>query len=95
MSSFPAEDLSVPSSSATLVIGAADFARRVHLHDISANAIMIAFDSTSVLTGVHVTELASDTSVLDFILPCGQELGAYQTSGSAKTLAVLVSAARG
>jgi hypothetical protein len=95
VSTFFGGELSVPTSSATLVVASADLARRVHLRDISGGPILISYDSTSVLTGVHVADLASDVGVLDFVLPCGQELWAFQASGSAKTLAVLVSAARG
>ena len=93
MSAYFDTELSVPNATATLVAAAEGFPRRVHLHDLSGSLLRVAFDSTSVVTGVLVSDLASDTGVLGFLIPTDQELWVHQSSGTAKTLAVLVSAA--
>lgn len=76
MASFSSAEVTLSAASATKLVDAADFDRRVHVY---GDAVRVAFTSASVPSGAKLSGsgLPSGASV---VLPAGEELWAYHSA---------------
>jgi hypothetical protein len=77
MAAFASAEVTLTAATATKLVDAADFDRRVHLY---GDAVRVAFTSGTVSTGARLGggDLMTGTSL---VLPADEELWAYHSSG--------------
>lgn len=77
MAAFASGEVSLSAATATQIVDAAEFDRRVHLY---GDAVHVAFVEGDAASGARLggSTLVGGTS---FALPAGQELWAYHSSG--------------
>lgn len=90
MAAFLSDEVSVATATATKVVDAEVFTRRVFIADNTGNS-RVAFTSADAPTGAVLIRLAN-SGALDFPLPAGQELWVYQASGAPTNVNLLVTA---
>jgi predicted MFS family arabinose efflux permease len=92
MAAFTSTEVSVATATPVKVADSDDFIRRVYTSD-NTGAFRLGFTSGAASTGAFVNKLSPASSgAVDFPLPAGQELWAYQASGSTQVINVLVTA---
>lgn len=92
MPAFVSADQSIPNTTATKIVDAADFDRHVTLN--ASSSVHVAFTSGTASTGATAAKLATSASVdtSQFTLPADEELWVYQASGGSITISYLVAA---
>lgn len=93
MSAFVSAEQSISAASATKIVDAEEFDRRVYLYDGNVGTLRIAYTSGTASSGLHATVIApagggGATGSAVFVLPADQELWVY--SSSAVTVQFLV-----
>jgi hypothetical protein len=77
MAVFVSGEVTLSAATATKIVDAADFDRRVHLY---GDAVRVAFTSAAVSTGARLTESTLPNGVA-VVLPADEELWAYHSTG--------------
>jgi hypothetical protein len=85
VSDFVSKTVSLSASTATRVVDASEFSRRVL---VGGDTVRVAYTSADASTGAKLNDLRSGSAYdISFVLPAGQELYAY--SSGAATVSVL------
>lgn len=79
MAAFGSGEVSLSAATATKIVDAAEFDRRVIAH---GDTVRVAFTSGSASTGAKISDLSPTNTVAVFALPAGQELWVYSSSPS-------------
>lgn len=93
MAAFISSEISVATATPVKVADGDSFTRRVFTGDPTGN-FRLAFTSGDSASGAFVSKLGTSASpgAFNFALPAGQELWAYQSSGSTQMLNIIVTA---
>lgn len=96
MAAFVSGEQTISAATATKIVDAESFDRRVYVHDSSVGSLRVAFTSGAAPTGLHSAVIApagggGGTNAANFVLPADQELWVY--SASSVTVQFLVTTA--
>lgn len=93
MAAFVSARQSIPNSTATKIVDAADFDRTAYVNGVSG-AFRVAFTNVGASTGAATTSLAGSGYPAVFVLPADEELWVYQTTGNPADVDFLVTLAK-
>lgn len=85
MAAFISGDTTISASTATKIVDAEDFDRRVILYD-GTGGTRVAFTSAAVSTGARITSLGlsgQGSLAAEFVIPADEELWVYNTAAAA------------
>jgi hypothetical protein len=93
MAAFVSSRQSIPNATATKIVDADDFDRRVYVNG-TGTIFRVAFTSATASTGAALGSLAGSNEPAVFVLPADEELWVYQNTGNPADVDFLVTLAK-
>lgn len=93
MAAFVSARQSISNASATKIVDADEFDRRVYIKD-QASGMRVAFTSASASTGAVISSLSASGTPAVFVVPADEELWVYQSTGNPADVDFLVTLAK-